>query len=90
MFALCRDIGLHDHDDRIRLSNAVVDHPHTSSNELTSAEMTVFLDILQAVKDGTRAFTLNTDGQVIGTHPHDHNPGTLTAHDVPADPTLPL
>jgi hypothetical protein len=90
MFAICKDIGLDDRDDRMRLCISVAGHDLKTSADMTYDEAGAVLNTLSLVQDGRRAFTLNPDGQVIGTHPHDHNPGTLTANDVPADPTLPL
>jgi hypothetical protein len=90
MFAICKDIGLDDRDDRMRLCISVAGHDLKTSADMTYEEAGAVLNTLSQIQDGHRAFTLNADGQVVGTHPHDHNPGTLTANDVPADPTLPL
>jgi hypothetical protein len=82
MFAICKDIGLDDRDDRMRLCITVVGRDLETSADMTYEEAGAVLNTLSQVQDGRRAFTLNPDGQVVGTHPHDHNPGTLTATDI--------
>ena len=69
LLTLFRMTGLEDRDERLLFAARIVGRSISSSKDLTSAEASSVIDVLQAVESGTAEYVTDATGRIIGAVP---------------------
>ena len=71
LLTLFRLTGLEDRDGRLLFAARIIGRSISSSKELTSAEASSVIDVLESVHSGTAEYICDADGRIVGARPLD-------------------
>jgi hypothetical protein len=71
LLTLFRLTGLEDRDERLLFAARIIGRSISSSKDLTSAEASSVIDVLETVHSGAAEYVCDVEGRIVGARPLD-------------------